>query len=385
MKSALKRYAPWFFAGIGALLVIELGALAYFNNFFLTGKTAYTEKTIKVSAGPAYKAVAMDSGAQGAVCSFDGQYLAYLSGGSVKIADLIGGSTVTVANPSGLQADFIAWDGDTDMLAVAEKGATQDTLFAVIFVYDVQQQTFTLLPAAMSEMSTITQNVYPVFGARYTDSSTEVSSIAISAFTETTWFKLTDGGGRSTLYTLLALFPEDMNNVVKTKNIGAVVSLQNQNMLLYENKDDGKVYIYNGASPQTKPSPVTVAVNGAQTLRLLGVNMDDTVYLTAGGSGAVDTVYEGNLETGKWSAVPLGGTIDPANIKIAFEGGVCIDNPAACTVTQVPQPAQNASSHASSASPVKPKSIKYKGTLIGLCDGGFVCADNGVAMHYSFD
>jgi hypothetical protein len=384
LKSAIILYAPFFFIGIAVLLIVGIGSMVYLNNYFLVDKTAYTAKIIKVSAGPAYKTVPVDSGAQNETCSYDGQYLAYLSGGTVKIADIVGGTTATVTNPDGMQAQCLHWNGDTDDLAIAEyTPVPTDYSYVNLFSYVAQTNTLEILPSIASGLDPAN---YGVISARFTDAGSTVTALDVSAFTGKTWFKITDSKGQSTVWTLSTLNPDDLDRIIKTKNIGSIGCLQNEDEILYEDKDDGKVYAYDAASTQKAAAPI--AADGQQAFRLLGIDINDTVYLAAGGGGKIDSIYTGNIASGKWNSILLGTSTDLSDIEISYDGKVFLNNPVSHSIIELSADSQSASSAKSSKnSSVSslPKSVQYKGTLIGMCDGGFLCDDNGNVTHYQIN
>jgi hypothetical protein len=371
--------------GIAVLLIVGIGAMVYLNNFFLVDKTAYTVKIIKASAGPAYKTVPVDSGAQDETCSYDGQYLAYLSGGTVKVADLVGGTTATVATPAaGMQAQCLHWNGDTDDLAIAEyTPVPTDYSYVNLFSYDAQANTLVILPAISSDLD---PSNYGIFAARFTDAGATVTALDVSASTGKTWFKITGSKGQSTIWTLSSFEANDLGSLLKAKNIGGIGCLQNEDEILYENKDDGKIYTFDAAS--TQKSAVPIVADGQQVFRLLGIDINDTVYLAAGDSGKTDSIYAGNIASGKWNSILLGTSADLSDIEISYNGKVFLNNPMSHSIIELSADSQSASSAKSSKNSSvssQPKSVQYKGTLIGMCDGGFLCDDNGNVTHYQIN
>ena len=379
-KSFLIQYSIYFCIGLGVLLIVEVGAMIYVNNVYLADDSRYS--VVKVTKEPVatqkYKSVNIGTGVQQESVSYDGRYVACLKGGAVSITDLVSGDTTTVGGVSGMTAECFQWLYDRDWLAIAEKSINSSiSPYVKLYSYDIANKSITEI-----RNNNANQDLKIQLSSR-TDSVTQID---MSTETGVTYVKVTNKSGTSKLWKINSFVGvQRMGNTI-TGNIGKIVCLKTADDLLYEGSSNGRVYQYSTGS--------SLKINGTRSLKLLGIDSSDNVYLAAMTNETTDTVYYGNVSPGKWDTVSLGKFVNPANIHVTFSGDIYLNDVVKSSISKVSvggqsqqtdsTPLKSSSKAGASSSAGQPGINTYKGSLLNVFDNGFITIDNGYAVHNGF-
>jgi hypothetical protein len=376
-KSFFIRYSIYLFTGIGALLILELGAMIYVNDVYLADNSAYSVVKVTRELAATLKYESVDVGIDSAqeAGSFDGRYVASLSGGTVSITDLASGDKAIVGNVSGMKAEHFQWLYDRDWLAIAEKSDNATRYPNVkLYSYDIADKTLTEI-----RNNTANQDLK----IQLSSNADSVTQIDMSTGTGVTYVKVTGKNGTSKLWKVNSFVGvERMENTIEG-DIGKIVCLKTADDLLYEDSSNGRVYRYSTGS--------SLSINGTRSLKLLGIDSADNVYLAAMSNGKTKTVYYGSVSAGRWNAVSLGKTVDPADIYVTFDGGVYLNDTSNSSISKVlvggqslqtdSKTPKSSSESGASSSQSQADMAAYKGRLLDVFVNGFITIDNGYAVH----
>jgi hypothetical protein len=370
LKTFLRAYAPFCLILLVVLLAVEIGGMAWLNNWFLIDRTNYVVvKTQKVTPAESWHEANLDNSADEYALSTDGRYLASLSGGIIRIADFSNGTTDAVSNPDGMQVARFCWAAETDALSIAYKYTSGQSSYLILYAYQADDKTLAILPA-WRDSADLQKNPQTASVSLSSIDDT-VTSLDISSATQNTWFAVTPKSGQPWLGQLFMWMPERIN--LPNKSPGKMKTLQNTNEVLYEDQGSGNIYVYDGGTAHDSETPLSV--NGRTDLRLLGVDGGDTVYLAPGKSGKVDSIFRGSIASGTWQTVSLGTQTDPTDITVSYSGQLYIDNRDNHQTSVLEwESGKSSATH---------NNIRYAGTIIGEWDSGFVCIDSGHTRHYA--
>jgi hypothetical protein len=218
----------------------------------------------------------------------------------------------------------------------------------------------------------------------------------MSTETGVTYVKITDKNNKSKLWKINSFVGVSQMGSTRTKNIGGIQCLKTVDDLLYEDKDNGRVYQYS--------KNTSFIVEGSRSLKLLGFDSSDNVYLAKMKDGKTSTVcYAGvtGSSTGSstdsaaeisWNTVNLGKSVDPSEIHVTDSGEIYIVSTSNNYLDKVFSQNSTGSSSVSaslSASDSESSSsitgrTKYSGTLECIFDTGFITVVNGQLVHNNF-
>jgi hypothetical protein len=382
LKSFLIRYLRYFLIGLSALLLVEVGGMIYINNVYLADNSAYS--VVKVIKAPVvtvkYKSVAVSSTATQTASSYDGHYIAYLQSGTVYVTDIVSGDKTTVTGVNGMTADHFQWLYDRNCLAIAEKSTgSSGSLFVKLYSYDVTSKT-------MIEIRN--NNTNQDLKIQLSASTDSVTQIDMSIGTGVNYVKVTNKSGASRLWKINSYVGVQRMGNTATGDIGKIMCLKSTDDLLYEDSGNARVYQYSTGS--------SLKINGNRSLKLLGIDSADNIYLAAMSNGKTDTGYYGSPSTNNWNSVNIGQTVNPANIYVTMSGNIYLNDTVRLSISKVSVNGQSSQTDStpskslskpgigSSSSTGQPGINSYKGNLVDVFDNGFMSIDNGYAVHHDF-
>jgi hypothetical protein len=238
----MSRYIKYFFIGLAVLLVVEIGAMIYINDVYLADNSNYSEVKIDNSSATAvkYKDVAVNSLAQQFSSSHDGQYVAYMLGGSVSVTDLVSGRTSVIAKVPGMSVKNFKWLYDRDWMAVAEASSSSSgSTYVKLYSYDASQKKITEIRNSGNDQE---------LKIRLASKTNVVSQLEMSTETGLNYIKVTNTKGMSTLWKINSYVGVTLMSNIRTSNIGGILSLKITDALLYEDNDNGRVYQYGNST-----------------------------------------------------------------------------------------------------------------------------------------
>ena len=297
MKS-LKRIVTWI---IFSLIVQTIGFI-YVDKFYLSTNTSIRMKKVEKNKKDDKKSVEVPipEGADHVNVSFDGKYVAYYINGELKVISTKDGEEKKIAFDEGVEISFYKWLSDRNRMLIAEKHTGKENGFK-LFYYDVDRD-------EKDKVKDLT----------WADDKSEVEDIQASTLTNVIYIKVSRSGGRSSFYWINIM--KEMRNVyTKAHIVGNTALLPHEDKLLYEDTIYNKIYSTNVEN--------SITIKGVDKPRLLGVDIDDNVYIGSLENDKITKIYYGNLETptSEWKVMPL---LQPANRDDIFvlEAGKVIIN-----------------------------------------------------------
>jgi hypothetical protein len=397
-KSFLFSYSRFFIIGLAAIVAVEAGVLIYINNFYLRDNSEYKTSTISAtsSSKAQFMKVSIDANAQSIVASYDRRYVAYQKDGSIAILDMTNGQKYTVDNAANMQLSYFKWVYNRDRLMVAEKKT--DGYYCKLYEYDMKNK----------ELIELRDNVNNSdFKISLQDTTDNITGIDVSTSVVKEYIKVTTQNKASTIWGM-DVYGNGLQSLYYpvTGNIGAMQSLKFQDKLLYEDTDNGKVYMYG--------SRTALSIGSNTSFGLLGFDNNDNVYLAAKNGTNTKTVYCGsydkNSETWSWpTTIQLDKEVSVSDIYVELNGTVYYNDTANSTIVKAwpvsestsesssmtSSSSQTSIAKASSSSAVSSKSsgsssdsvsnsMKYDGNIIGVYQSGFLSLYNNQIIPYDF-
>mgnify|MGYP001212974789 CR=1 FL=1 len=383
-KKIKPRYLFLFLIGFLVLVAIELGAILYVNNVYLRENDHYRVTRINSSSSGSVKhhTLSLPSDAKSISVSHDGNYLAYLENGQIKIADMQSGSTSSVSAEKNRSISYFKWVYDRDRLTIVEKGSSVSSsshsqsstdkngssrtssdsststnttdYFAELYSYDMSDKTTQLVRDYMNN-----KDVHIALNSP----KDTITGMDMSTETVVTYLKITSTTGRSRLWEANVTVQNAALPDLPTHTIGNIQSLKSTNDLLFEDSDSGQVYQYNATDKDYTP----LSINGNTSLRLLGFDQSEKVYVGIMNGGKVTSIAYGDLSKNNWAFLTPPSAVDPADLSVTYDGKVYYNN----------APAQTMSNLSDNTS------TPYSGTVLGSYTNGFYALkDNTVTDNH---
>jgi hypothetical protein len=319
--------------------------------------------------------MSIESGVDNYQGSFDGRYIAYQKNGEVSILDLTSGVVSNIDSLQDMTVSYFKWIYNSDRLIIAEKNTSGSNCYAKLYYYDMKTANLTEIRNNHAN-SQIKINL--------TNKTSEITDIDMSSDTGKTYIKTTTQSGVSKVLKIDAFIdtggPQSLTSTV-SKNIGKIQCLKWRDSLLYEDSQDGYVYMYGSHTPL---SPTDFKM----PLSLLGYDSSDNVYFADVSNGVTNTIYTGNFDGNQWSwkTITLNTSIDVNNTYIQMNGDIYFNDKTASTMIKVLpidiSSGASSSQSSVSASTASSDGIKYKGTIISVFASGFITIYNNEVIHY---
>jgi hypothetical protein len=112
-----------------------------------------------------------------------------------------------------------------------------------------------------------------------------------------------------------------------TNHIGKIASTKRDDVFIYENQYNNKVYTNTGNAP--------IDIDGQSSFRLIGTDKNDNVYLALTTGGKTDLIYFGNVAKKNWDKAYLKESTAPGNIFVNLEGQIFVKDDAGSIIKNV--------------------------------------------------
>lgn len=320
-------------------VVIQCSILFYLDQFYLRPEKNFQVRKV-VSKVPKNEKVTivLPQDAQKVSTSFDGKYVSYFKKNNINIINIEDGKLKVVSADSGNMISTYKWLPDRHRLFIAERPISGTESDLVLNYYDYAKD-------IKNRIEKVT----------YRGSQSDIQDIEIAPVTNVIYMKVYRYDTRSDIFSSNA-----MNDIKKLKtattNIGTMKTLTHKDRLIYEDKIRNKIYV--------SGENTLIKINGSDSLRLLGVDNGDNIYLGNMSNGGIDKMFFGSVEKNtekQWTQINLADSYDINDIFVTSEGNIYLNNNAKGYVKNL-----------------KSDSItKYKGTFILMSDVGVFSNDNG--------
>lgn len=366
-RSFLFKYLRFFVAGLAVLLIIESGALIYFDRSVLQEKTNVTVEKVKqeASSKPVNLKVNLDESARDINASYEGNFISYTKDDSLYVLNLTNGKNYKVSMDEDMQYVYCRWVYDRDQLIIAEK--PEYGYYAKLYNLDTRELGNGGKPVEI-------RNTVRNTSAKITLKSkySKITDMDFSTSTVTTYLKISNKYGKDVLWKFNVPDQNRAYTSINASNIGNIQCLKNESELLYENKDNGHVNIVGLGSLQ---------IDGGSQFRLLGFDGSDNVYLSKGSSDKTDTIYYGSLVnadgngemeatlTPEMKKQTLSSKINISDIYIMLSGSIYQNDTAKSVFRNI----------------VTGKETAYTGKVISVYGSGFLTVNNNLLQQNNLE
>lgn len=323
-------------------LIIQIGGLLYLNNNFLASNT--TVKSVKVidlntNNKTTVSKVKVPNNATNINVSYNASYVSYYLNNELYVVNIITGKSVNVSSSNGVKIAFYKWLPDRNRMLIVE---TENRDLSLSY-YDVSE----------SQINKIT-DIHMV------SSTSKVKDIEAAPLTNVIYIKVSNGYENDSIYWINIM--ESIKKIItKTQNIGNIEVVPHEDIMLYEDLNNGKVYA----------TGVTDALSfiGSTKSCLLGIDNNNQVYIgVVDKNNNIDKIYFGTLKD-RWKSLPLKKPVNKAYLFVTNSGKVYINDNIKGTVTKLQTE----------------KKTTYKGTFLQLYNNGIASLSDGNLVETPFN
>lgn len=343
----MKRFRK-IFVWIILSLIIQTSMYFYIDKYYLTNNTKLkaTKVEKKNKDEKPDLEIKLPDNVKNVTMSFDGKYTAYYDGDTLKVSDTKTGEEREITFDEDVELSYYKWLSDRNRMLIAEKHQNENGGYRFkLSYYDVDKDT-------KEEFKDLT----------WGDEDSIVEDIQESTITNVMYIKVSRGGGNSRLY-WINIMAEMKRVPTKVQMIGDTALIYHEDKLLYESTTYDKIYVTGMDS--------ALEIEEVQKPRLLGVDIDDNIYIGKGENDKITKVYYGNLETptGEWKSIPFDQPIEEKDIHITKEGKVIINDNLNGIVKEL----------------ATGKETKYIGKFLQLYEGGVASISENKLIKTKFD
>lgn len=271
----LKRILIW----CGISLVLQISALFYVNNYLLTGNTSIKSKKITQSDSKNFNKVKVKipEEAKDFQVSYDGKYISYINFDKLVIIDTRDGKEKQFKKD--IDMLYCKWLPDRDRMLIAQKIIKNGEDKVGLSYYDAKKE-------EQEDAKVIT----------YMDRRTKVEDIIVSTLNNVIYLKVLRGGNRTNIYRVDIM--KEINKVqTRDHFVGKMAIIPHEDKLVYEGLINKNINI-----THSRQKLIPTGVTNPSTLKLIGVDRNDRVYIAQTFDDTVKAIYSTNLEedNGMW-------------------------------------------------------------------------------------
>jgi hypothetical protein len=334
-------YLKIFVIGLLAILVIQLGALVFLESVYFTDNASYSSIKVEnnVTKESSKSKLILEDGSTNISSSYDGEYLAYLKNNDLFVSNLENADKIKVSANDGMEISYYKWIYDRNRLILAERPINlKNGVFFKLYYYDVDSKSKEEIFNGVNNTSI----KIPAYSR-----NEKIDVIDMSTLTNVIYVKLSSSNNYSRVYSINIMAQEKSIGTV-THNIGKIISTKKDNVLLYENLKDRKVFKYG--------SKIPIEIDGNSNLSLLGIDNTDNVYFALTNNDKTQMIYYGNIANNDWKKVDIKTEIDTNNIYVNFKGQIFIKDISKSIIKEL----------------LAGKGTYYIGNIIDIYDNGII-------------
>lgn len=333
----------FFFIGLIVVMALEMAFMIFLDKYYFADSSEFKSTLVN---GDNFKvtdaAISVDNGVSGITNSYDGKYVSYLSGGLIVVYDMQTGEKNVISAADNMNITNYSWIYDRDRLIISERSEYASKPYYRLYYYDTSDKTTTEIYNGANDTR---------FKILTVSSGEKVGQIEMSTLTNLIYIKFSDDSG-SRLYRV-NIMGQKSTVKLRTRHIGKIALLKQDDVLLYEDTYNGRVY------SSAKDSAVTI--EGKNQFKILGLDENDNVYLASVSGGMVSAVYYGDIAKNQWSKMTLSS---PAVFDSLFLNR-------AGDIYQCDQDNHSLTNLKTG------KSVTFKGAVTGIIDGGYISLGDG--------
>jgi hypothetical protein len=333
--------------------IIQFGILIFLETVYFSDNVSYSSSKVenKVNNNDPKLKLTLENGNTNTAASYDGSYLSYLMDNSLYVMNLENGDKTTVAADNGMEIVYYRWIYDRNRLILAEKPINfkYGSSFK-LYYYDIASNSKVEITNEINN-----RNIQiPIYSK-----DDKVKSIEMSTLTNVIYVEVSNSNSYSRIYRINIMAQESRINTV-THNIGKIISTKRDDILLYENLNNKKVF-RNGSNFATQ-------IQGNSNLNLLGIDSKDDVYLGVIRNDKIQQIYYGNIANNNWQTINLNNSVNSSDIYISFNGQVFINDVSKSILKEI----------------ITGKETYYGGRIIGTYNDGIISEKNNEIIKTMF-
>lgn len=306
--------------GFLVMLTIQVGVLVFLETVYLADNASYTSKKAEDNSSkkPVIQEFALENGSSDIAASFNGKYLTYLKDNNLFVLDSENNTSIKVPADNGMDLLYYKWIYDRNRLLLVERPTDLNKeAFYKLYYYDVSSNSKVEINNQVGKQSA----KIPV-----KSSDEKIGAIDLSTLNNIIYIKLSGSNNYCRVYSLNIMARVSSVSTV-THDIGKIISTKRDDILIYENLKDKKIYSSGGNSPLT--------IDGNSNFSLLGIDNNDNIYLALTDSALKTRIYYGNITNKDWKKIDLAAATDPKNIYINFDGQIFVSDTSKSTVMEL--------------------------------------------------
>lgn len=289
-------------------LFIQLSGLFYLDKFYFINETSFKEKKVDVAAKKkASKAdIKIPEKAINITTSYDGKYLAYFVGETLKVLNTDNGEEKNVQLEDAAKVSYYKWLPDVNSIIIAEKYTSNKGDYLMLTNYDV----------AKNKKKDIKDERNGESGHIYLpDKKSEVEDIELSTLTNIIYVKIGHNGGKNALYSINVMGQMEKKRI-NSYVTGNFVIFPHEDKLAYDDLTYHKVYV----------TGVQGAINikGVTRPTTIAVDSDDRLYIGQTEGEKIKKIFFGTIKesTDNWKSIDLKVPAERKDIYVSEDGKV---------------------------------------------------------------
>lgn len=336
------------------MLIIQFGVLVFLENVYFVDSVSYSSTKIKNdTAKEAVKPkLILENGSSNITASFDGKYLAYLKDNNLFVLNSENAEKTKVSANDGMEISYYKWLYDRNRLVLVERPISpKNGAYFKFYYYDMNNK------AKVEIFNEVNNRNIEIPMHNINE---KISLIDMSTLTNVIYVKLSNlNNNYSKIYRINIMAQENSINT-GTHNIGKIASTKQDDVLIYENLDDKKVFSSNNNLP--------IEIEGNSNLSLLGVDNSDNVYLALTNDNKTQLIYYGNISGENWQKIDIKTSVDTNNIYVNFKGQIFIKDSSKSTINEF----------------LTGKETYYNGNIIDIYNEGIISEKNNQIIKTIF-
>lgn len=332
----------FFFIGLAVVMAIEMAFIIFLDKFYFADNSQYHAQLVNGDNVKVTDAkISIDNGITGISYSYDGKYISYLSGGIVSVCNMQTGDRNVITAADNMNITNYKWIYDRDRLIIAERSDNASTPYYRLYYYDTGDKT-------TAEIYNGANNTR--FKINTLENSEKIDQVEMSTLTNLIYIKFSDESGDSRLYRI-NIMGQKSTVKLRTKHIGKIALLKQDDVLVYEDSYNGRVYTTGRTS--------SVTIDGQNQFKIIGLDEEDNVYLAYISGGLVNSIYYGDITKNKWSKMALPAPAVYSSLYLNRARNVFQCDQGSHTLTNL----------------LTGKGVTFKGDFSGVITGGYISQD----------
>lgn len=335
-------------------LVIQFAGLFYLDKFYFVNETNFKEKKVDVAAKkkPAKIDIKIPEKAANISTSYDGKYLAYFDGETLKVLNTENAEEKKVELGDSAKVSYYKWLPDVNSIIIAEKYTSNKGNYIMLTNYDVaKNKKKDIKDERNGESGHI---VLP-------DKTSEVEDIELSTLTNIIYVKIGHKGGKNSIYSINVMGQMEKKKI-NSYVTGNLVIFPHEDKLAYEDLTYHKVYVTGVQG--------SINIKGVTSPTAIAVDSDDRLYIGQTEGEKVKKIFYGTLKEGtdKWKSVDLKVPVERKNIYVSEDGKIYVNDNLKGLVTEISKGMETA----------------YKGEFLQMYNGGVISKSDNLIYKTAF-